>query len=198
MSNQYFENNKDLKSIEKEISFFIKGKNIKFTTDLGVFSKGGVDFGSSQLLKNIKINDDVKTILDVGCGYGTIGLTIALLYKNTIVDMVDVNLRAIELAKKNAILNSIINVNIFECNVYQNIHKTYDLIVTNPPIRAGKKVVHQILIEGQKYLNDHGSLWCVIQKKQGALSAIKVLDANYQEVIIHCKEKRYYIIEAKK
>ncbi|MCI6509214.1 MAG: class I SAM-dependent methyltransferase [Bacilli bacterium] len=198
MSNQYFDNNPNLRSEEKEIKYYFKGEYISLMSDLGVFSKSGVDFGSSLLLKTLDIKKETKTILDVGCGYGTIGITIAKFNPNITVDMVDVNLRALELAKKNSLSNNVNNTIIFESNVYSNVTKNYDLIVTNPPIRAGKKIVHAILLEGYDHLNDGGELWCVIQKKQGAPSAIKALKEKYREVNVCATEKQYCIIQAKK
>lgn len=196
MSNQYFENNDNLKSEEREIKFYFLGTNLKFIVDNGVFSKNNVDFGSSLLLRELIIKKETTKVLDVGCGYGPIGITIAKCHPLLNVDMVDINLRALGLAKKNATLNNVDNVAIFESNIYENVTSKYDLIITNPPIRAGKNIVHSILLEGYNYLNNKGSLWCVIQKKQGAESALKALKEKYQEVIIHAKDKLYYIIEA--
>jgi len=196
MSNQYFENNENLRSEEKEITFYFLNNTLKFITDLGVFSKSGIDFGSSQLLKNLIIKEQTKSILDVGCGYGTIGISIAKTNPSISVDMVDVNLRAIELTKKNIILNNLTNAFVWESNIYNNVNKMYDLIVTNPPIRAGKKIVHEIILDAYDHLNIGGSLWCVIQKKQGAPSAISALNEKYHQVIVHNKDKQYYIIEA--
>lgn len=196
MSNQYFENNENLKSEEHEISFYFKGKKLRFIVDNGVFSKGGIDFGSSLLLQELIVDNNKQKILDVGCGYGTFGITIAKFNSDIHVDMIDINRRALKLAKKNAELNDANNVTIFESNIYENVSQKYDLIITNPPIRAGKNIVHSIILDGFDYLNEGGSLWCVIQKKQGAESALKVLKNKYQEVIIHTKDKQYYIIES--
>ena len=113
-------------------------------------------------------------------------------------DLVDVNLRAVKLAKQNSINNNALNVNVFESNVYENVTDMYDVIVTNPPIRAGKSVVHDIILNGYNYLNNGGSLWCVIQKKQGAPSAIKALEEKYSSVEVVAKDKGYYIIKANK
>ncbi len=197
MSNQYFENNANLKSDERTITYYFRKTTLQFISDAGVFSKGGIDFGSSLLLKTLEINDE-KEILDVGCGYGTIGVTIGKVNTNVHIDMIDVNLRAIELAKKNAVNNGVTNVTIFESNMYEKVTKTYDMIVTNPPIRAGKAIVHGILLGGYDLLNAGGSLWCVIQKKQGAPSAIKALEQKYAKVEIISKDKLYFIIKATK
>lgn len=196
MSNQYFENNENLKSDIFEINYYFKNHTIKFLSDAGVFSRRGIDFGSSLLLKTICIEESAKTILDVGCGYGTLGITLGLTNPSLIVDMVDVNLRALDLARKNALANSVNNVNIYESNMYENVDKNFDMIVTNPPIRAGKKIVHGIILDAYDHLNDGGSMWCVIQKKQGAESALKALKEKYRAVNVVDKDKLYYIIEA--
>lgn len=187
MSNQYFENNDSLESNIHEITYYYYGKTLKFYTDNGVFSKSGIDFGSSVLLKSITIEATDKSILDVGCGYGTIGLSLAATH-NAHVDMVDINLRALSLANKGALINGISNVRIFESNVYEHVDKLYDVIVTNPPIRAGKQIVHAILLDGYEYLKKGGSLWCVIQKKQGAPSAITALSTNMQWLKLSTKK----------
>lgn len=197
MANQYFENNPDLKTEIKKIEYFYKQITITFFSDYGVFSKTGIDFGSNLLLKTIEIKN-AKKVLDVGCGYGTIGLTISKAYPDTMVTMVDVNLRALTLAKKGIEANLLKNALVIESDAYQNIHDTFDIIVTNPPIRAGKRVVHKILLDGVKYLHDGGCLWCVIQKKQGAPSAFKALMTVYKKVEIVEKDNGYWIIKAVK
>lgn len=196
--NHYFENNENLKSEVIKINFYFRGKSLEFLSDNGVFSKNSIDFGSSTLLKNLEKIKDGSKVLDVGCGYGTLGVSLACVYQTCEFDLVDVNLRAVNLAKQNAINNNALNVNVFESNVYEKVTDKYDLIVTNPPIRAGKDVVHNIILNGFNYLNNNGALWCVIQKKQGAPSAIKALEEKYAKVTVVAKEKGYYIIKAEK
>lgn len=195
MSNQYFENNANLASNETKLTYYFKKIKLEFISDNGVFSKGGIDFGSSLLLKTVEIKTE-KNILDVGCGYGTIGLTLAKINPDILVDMVDVNERAIALSIKNKELNSIKNAEIFASYIYENITKKYDLIISNPPIRAGKKVVHAIALDAKKHLNEGGSFWCVIQKKQGAPSLLKALDETFEEVEVVEKDAGYWIIKA--
>lgn len=196
MSNQYFENNPNLKSEQLELTYYIKGLVMHFFSDNGVFSKSKVDFGSSLLLKSLP-NFDCKKILDVGCGYGPIGLTIAKMNPSSFVQMIDINERAISLAKKNQSLNLIENAEIFVSNIYENIDKKYDYIVTNPPIRAGKKVVWEITLGAMNRLLPNGEMWCVIQKKQGADSLIKGLKGVFSSVEIVQKDKGYFIIRSK-
>ena len=110
----------------------------------------------------------------------------------------DVNLRDIELSLRAAEYNSIKNVKIFESNMYEKIDEKFDLIITNPPIRAGKKIVYGIILDSVNYLNDGGKLWCVIQKKQGAPSALKALSTVFSKVEIVESDKGYCIIKATK
>ncbi|KXT78696.1 Ribosomal RNA small subunit methyltransferase C [Streptococcus sp. DD13] len=167
---------------------------LQFYTDAGVFSKKMVDFGSQVLLNSLKIEDG-KSLLDMGCGYGPMGIALAKAY-NLQVTMVDINERAIDLAKKNAVRNQV-QLTIFQSNLYEEVEGTFDFIISNPPIRAGKKVVHQIIEEAVSYLKPSGRLTIVIQKKQGAPSA----KAKMEEVFGNCeiikKDKGYYILESR-
>ena len=197
MSGQYFENNENLTSNINELTYYFRKTKMRFLSDNGVFSKGGIDFGSSLLLRTIDVKD-AKTLLDVGCGYGTIGLTIAKTNPECFVEMVDVNLRAIDLAKQNMTLNEIKNAEIFASNIYENVTKKYDVVVSNPPIRAGKKVVHEISLGSFDKLNDGGKYYAVIQKKQGAESLYKALQTVFPIVGVIEKDKGYWIIKAEK
>ena len=197
MANQYFENNTNLSSEIKEITYFYKGVELKFFADNGVFSKSGIDFGSNLLLKTVNLNG-VKKVLDVGCGYGTIGITLAKIYPDVTVTMVDVNNRAIGLCENAIVKNNVKNAEVFESYIYEKVTDKYDLIISNPPIRAGKSVVHGIIVGAYEHLNDGGSMWCVIQKKQGAESAKKALKDVYKSVEVVEKDKGYEIIKAVK
>lgn len=194
----YYANDINLDSNIKKVSYTFKGNTLTLNTDNGVFCKDHIDFGSNVLLKSLPDLSGLKSALDVGCGYGLIGLSVAKGYPNLSVDMVDVNLRAISLSINNKSLNTIKNAEIFESNIYQNVTKKYDVIITNPPIRAGKSVVHGIVIGGIEHLNDNGSIYVVIQKKQGAPSLIEKMEECYSEVNVINKEKGYFIIEGKK
>ena len=129
----------------------------------------------------------------MGCGYGVFGIVISKL-TSAHVDMVDVNLRALHLATRNAKENGVSNVSIFESNVYQNVSSKYSSIVTNPPIRAGKKVVYDIVMNAKNYLEDDGKLFLVIRKEQGAKSLIVDLEKIYTVDILK-KSKGFFIIK---
>lgn len=164
--NIIFTDNTDLKSEQSQFIFRFHKYDLLFTSDNGVFSKSMIDYGSRVLLDNIEITNE-KTLLDVGCGYGTFGICLNKVYSHLNVDMVDVNDRALELAKLNA-KNNNIHANIYKSFIYENVQGSYDVIVTNPPVRAGKEVVTTILQESIEHLNENGSLWVILQKKQGA------------------------------
>ena len=193
----YFTNNTNLKSELRTIIYKIDDKEFTFFSDNGVFSKDKVDFGSSLLVKTIIDNkkDKFLNILDVGCGYGFIGIILSKLMSSK-VTMIDINDRAIHLTLKN-IKNLNIDGEAYVSDGYSNVGGKFDLIVSNPPIRAGKSVVYRILDDAFNYLADNGELWFVIRKEQGAKSAIKHLEEKYFVKVVE-KSKGFYIIMAKK
>ncbi len=196
MQHHYYDNNIDLESKEKNIVFDYKGMKLSFISDNGVFSKNAIDYGSRVLLDMIEINDNDRSLLDVGCGYGPMGISLAKVNQQLVVDMVDVNERALSLATRNKMLNMVESGDVFISDCYSEVVKTYDIIISNPPIRAGKEVVHSILSEAKQYLNDNGSLWVVIQKKQGAPSAMKKMEEVYGNCEVIGKDKGYYILKS--
>lgn len=203
LTNYYYSENPDIEHQERKWNFNLLGNEFHFVTDNGVFSKRTVDFGSRTLLEALEeshlLDEMDGKVLDVGCGYGPIGLAIAKKYPQLEVDMVDVNNLALDLAKENAETNGIHNVNIFASNVYQQIIPTdYSAIVSNPPIRAGKKVVHEILEGAFDHLKDGGTLTVVIQKKQGAPSAKKKMEEVFGNCQMIARNKGYQILQSKK
>ena len=159
---QYFDNQK-LPSKVRKIKVCLFFETFYFFTDNGVFSKDGLDFGSRLLLESIPLDEVGGKVLDMGCGYGVFGIVLNKLI-SCCVDMVDVNLRALHLAQRNVKEIGCSNINIFESNVYENIYSKYSCIVTNPPIRAGKNIVYDIVMNARKYLLDNGNLFLVIRK----------------------------------
>ncbi|VEU80197.1 class I SAM-dependent methyltransferase [Haploplasma axanthum] len=193
----YFINDESLKDELKKISVNIKNQKYEFLTNSGVFSKEGLDFGSRLLIETIK-NDNFSRIADVGCGYGPIGIVLAKENPESTVWMYDINERAIKLAETNAELNQVKNVKIKENDALDNVKEKFDLVVTNPPIRAGKKIVFKIYEQAYERLEENGSFYCVIQKKQGAPSSFEKLSELFSTCEIVAKLKGYWIIFAKK
>ena len=190
---QYFDNDK-LPSKMVKTDAFILGKKFTFFTDNGVFSKDGLDFGSRLLLETIPLEEVGGKVLDMGCGYGVFGITLNKILSCS-VDMVDVNLRALHLSEINAKENKCSNIRIFESFTYSNVDSKYTTIVTNPPIRAGKKVVYDIVMNARNYLENEGKLFLVIRKEQGAKSLIKDMQESGYKVDILEKKSGFFILK---
>lgn len=188
----YFDSNPDSKSCEQLIKCEINGSIYNFYTDNNVFSKKYLDFGTRTLLESIDTNDISGDVLDFGCGYGPIGIYIKK-NCNCNVDMIDINERALRLAKKNAELNRV-EANIFFSDIYSNVDKKYDFIITNPPIRVGKKILYKILFKAIDYLKEDGVLYLVINKDQGAKSLKKDLEKCYNVTTLK-KNKGFYVFK---
>lgn len=193
----YYTENPDTISKPSYYETTIYDRLFKFETDNGVFCKGYLDFGSRVLLENLEIPSVSGDILDLGCGYGPMGIAVAYKSKRNVL-LCDINQRAVLLANKNIEENKIINAVATKSNIYENITRNFALIITNPPIRAGKSIVHEFFLGSYSHLVNDGELWVVIQKKQGAPSAIKKLEEIFGNCSIIAKEKGYYILKSKK
>ena len=191
----YFTNNENLKSEIKVIKYHYNSSSYEFLTDNGVFSKSKIDYGSKLLVETyLKHSKKLTSFLDVGCGYGFISIVLSK-ELNVAGLGIDINKRALKLASKNAQQNQA-SVSFKESNIYENVANKYDLIITNPPIRAGKKVVLEILSKAQNYLQKGGEIWAVIRKDQGAKSIINELNSFY-EIEIKEKSKGFYVFVLK-
>lgn len=192
----YFTDNRNLPQNRKEISFRFSGISYNLITDNGVFSKTEVDFGTWVLLDTLKDEPISGRVLDVGCGYGVIGIVLTTLFK-TVTMGVDVNPRALGLAGENSKLNKV-DVDFKLSNCLDEVEGNFNVIVTNPPIRAGKKIVHQIFEQSFDHLEANGCLYVVIRKQQGAESAIKKIKEVFKNCEVIRKEKGYWILRAQK
>ena len=199
MSEHYYSNKPQTESKPRQWKFTLRGQTFTFETDAGVFSKSEVDFGSRVLIDTFEMPEVEGDVLDVGCGYGPIGLSIAKALPERFVHMMDINTRAIALAKKNAQVNGVQNVRIFESDGLASAGDVKAAaILTNPPIRAGKETIFRFYDESYEKLVEGGELWIVIQKKQGAPSTVSHLEERFSEVDVVEKKKGYWIIRAKK
>lgn len=193
----YFENDENVKSCVKSIDIYFKDKYFKFASDNGVFSKDGVDVGSKLLVETYVAYGRKGRVLDVGSGIGVIGIMISK-FNNCEVDMLEINKRAVSLCEKNIFDNELDKCRVFESDVYEKADGVYDAVVSNPPIRAGKSVVFEILEKAKEHLVDNGELWVVIRKKQGADSAKKKLMDVYGNCEVVNKDKGFCILKSVK
>lgn len=199
MSEHYYAKSPNVKSERKTIAKQLRDQTLSFTTDAGVFSKGSVDFGSTLLVETFEMPAVEGSVLDIGCGYGPVGLTVASAYPDRQVHMIDVNERAMSLSKENATLNQLHNVRIYENEAFENVPSNeFALVLTNPPIRAGKDMVFSFYEAAYDKLVKGGTLWVVIQKKQGAPSSMKKMESLFGNVSVEAKQKGYYILKSLK
>lgn len=193
---QYFDNNENLKSELRVLNYKYENYNLKFYSDLGVFSKDKIDEGSKLLLETyIKYGKKEKKILDVGCGIGFLGISLNKIM-GARADMIDINNRALHLTKMNLKENKA-EGNVFVSNIYENVKDAYDVIITNPPIRAGKKVYLTIINEAFNHLTKDGELWFVMRTNHGVKTVIKNLK-NLADVKVLEKNCGFYVVFAKK
>ena len=193
---QYFTNDNNLKSEYRNIIYNYKDYHFTFLSDLGVFSKNRIDYGSKLLVETyLEYGKKNVTVLDVGCGYGFIGITISKIM-NSYVDMIDVNKRAIHLSNIN-IKNMNVNAKAFLSNVYDDVNDKYDVIISNPPIRAGKSIYMNIIMNAKDYLEDDGEFYFVMNKDHGVKTVIDKIKSVY-EVRLLDKEKGFFVILCKK
>ncbi|MCR5113842.1 MAG: methyltransferase [Acholeplasmatales bacterium] len=197
MADHYYSRTTDVISEEKDYKFNFKGESFVFTTDNGVFSKDYIDYGSFAMLNAFKPNDIDLPILDMGSGYGPIGITVSRLYKRHVV-MCEINERAYNLSIKNIERNNA-DCEPYNSNLFEKIEdKKFSSVITNPPIRAGKATVFAIYDGAYKQLVKGGELWVVIQKKQGAPSSKSHLEELFGNCEIINRDRGYYILKSQK
>lgn len=192
--NHYYTQNPDTPHDIGIIVYEVKGIKLQLTTDSGVFSKKKVDYGSNLLINSLPPASG--NVLDIGCGYGVIGISLAKLNPGSYVTMIDINERAVDLAEKNIKLNKVTNAKAMQSDGFSSVTDKFDMIVSNPPIRAGKKVIYPIFENSINYLNPGGAIFIVIQKKQGANSAFSKLEEIYGNCDVINKSGGYWIIRS--
>ena len=194
----YFSEKPNSSSNERLIEAILRNKKFIFKTDSGIFSPKKVDKGTKILVETLEL-DKNDNVLDVGCGYGAIGIAIADEVNS--LTMTDINRRALKLAEENLKINNLNNKNIsiVQGNIYEGVNdKKYTKIISNPPIKAGKEVIHKIIKDGKELLQDNGSIWVVIQTKHGAKSLTKYMEEVFNNVEIITIKGGYRVLMSKK
>ena len=191
----YFINDNNLKSEKRKLYYSYNNVSFEFFSDNGVFSKNEIDEGSAILLENYLKSDKKGKTLDVGTGVGFLGIVISKL-NDVDVDMLEINERAVLLCEENIKLNKSEKCKVYESNLYEKANGKYDVIISNPPIRAGKKVVFEIFDRAYDYLNEYGELWIVIRKSHGADSAKKEIERVFGNVTIVKRDSGFYVLKA--
>jgi 16S rRNA G1207 methylase RsmC len=177
----------NIKKIKQDILFSkeLRGNTIHFKSTWGLFSPKDVDEGSELLINNVDINPNDIT-LDIGCGYGPIGLAIAKLSPLGKVHLIDKDYVAVEYARKNAELNSINNCEIYLSNVFSNVPDIqFDNIVSNLPAKVSKELFWIILEDSKKHLKPGGKLYVVTISglKEFIKRNFKNIFGNYEKLV---------------
>ncbi|NLT11946.1 MAG: class I SAM-dependent methyltransferase [Clostridiaceae bacterium] len=202
----YFSEQPSTPSKRKEIEFRIHGQDYLFFTDTEVFSKNAVDFGTELMLKTVisdLLNNKIKTgeLLDLGCGYGVVGVVMKRVFPAMSVKMLDINSRAVSLAQENARHNFVGSVQVFSSDGFSGLpedSRDFTVVLTNPPVRAGKSTVFSFYDGAFERLRDGGWLYVVLQKKQGAPSSMIYLERLFGRCEVIEKDKGYWIMKATK
>ncbi|RLE49559.1 MAG: class I SAM-dependent methyltransferase [Candidatus Methanomethylicota archaeon] len=172
------------------------GVQFKFKTANGVFSKGRVDLGSQILIKYLKVPEKGR-VLDLGCGYGPIGIVLAKINPSLEVHMVDINPLAVLLARENAELNNVRNVYFHVGDCLDPVKSLFfKAIYSNPPLSAGYKVVFRMLSQSYEHLEPDGWLQIVIRKGVEAIS--RKLMEIFGNVETVAKESGYRVLISRK
>ena len=178
-----------------ETGYAYRGKELTFTTDAGVFSRGEVDFGTDVLLRALP-EEMAGRALDLGCGWGAVGVSVGKRYPDCQIVMSDVNGRALELAQKNAQANGVA-VETCQSDGLSEVTGDFDYILTNPPIRAGKQVIYRLFAQSAGHLRPQGQLYLVIRKQQGAESALRYLKNVFSSVDTVEKSGGFWVIRCR-
>lgn len=192
----YFTNNTGKEPNRKKITFRFLANLETFISDDGVFSKDTLDFGSRALLEAIVEKPLAGSLLDLGCGIGYIGILLKKYHPELSVTMADINETAVQLAEENSRLYGQKN-RVLVSDGFANIDDSFDIIVTNPPIRTGKANIYRLFAESMDHLRKEGIMYIVIRKRQGAESAVKYLKTLGETEIID-KVKGYWVISVRK
>ena len=196
MAEHYYTNSPTSRHEERHIMAQIGNRCLRFETDAGTFSKEHMDTGSRLLIDTVPPLSG--RVADIGCGWGAIGISLAVKNPDAFLEMVDVNERAVALAQKNTAENHVTNARAFVSDALTDVETGLSFAVTNPPIRAGKQVIYGFFAQAHEKLLPGGRLYIVIRKQQGAPSAIKYLQTLFSEVRTLEKEAGFWILEAVK
>lgn len=202
-SGQYFDLVPASETAPTEFKCRFEGTDFEFRADSGVFSKRKADYGSCLLLETFI--SERKTglangmeILDLGCGYGLVGIVVKRIFPAVSVTMSDINTRAVEFARANASSNLVSSANIIFSDGFENIPGSFDTVLLNPPVRAGKQTVFRLYQESYLHITDGGRIYVVIQTKQGAGSTVSELERLFGNCSVLNIKSGYRVLKSVK
>jgi 16S rRNA G1207 methylase RsmC len=176
----------------------LRGKSFEFLTASGVFSKKQVDLGT-RLLIDAMILPETGAVLDVGCGYGAVGIAAAASNSRLYVVMTDVNMRAVRLARQNIEINRVHNAEVRCGYLYEPVKDlTFNCVLSNPPVSAGMETVKAIITEAPKVMMHKATFQMVIRSKIGAKTLPSVFNETFGNCAVLARESGYRVLMAKK
>lgn len=193
MPDHYYTENPNSAHDERRIALQALGNDLTFVTDAGVFSRDGLDRGTEVLLEALPPLEG--RVLDLGCGWGAVGVALGKRYPALDIVMTDINSRAVELARRNLAENGV-TAAVLQGDGFDAVEGRFDAIVTNPPIRAGKAVIYGLFARAREYLEPDGALYVVIRKQQGAPSALKYLKEIYSRAETVDRASGFHVLRA--
>jgi len=197
MSNHYFVKRPKSKPDLGILRTYFRGRLFEFVTASGVFSRTRIDPGT-RLLIEFMILPEKGSVLDVGCGYGPVGIAAATFNPNLRVVMTDVNERAVWLAKENAKRNALQNVEVKQGLLYEPVgDMRFEAILSNPPITAGMKIVEPLITEAPEHLVKDGLLQVVVRSKIGGKRLTSLMNRAFGNVDILARKGGYRILLSK-
>jgi 16S rRNA (guanine1207-N2)-methyltransferase len=194
---QYFEANPELDRKFRRLSLYLNGREFTFETCSGVYSKDAIDEYSLMLVNGTVSYRVSGRVLDLGCGYGVIGIILKSRYPEIELTLSDVNAAAVELTRANLQLNAVTGTAVCS-DGFEKLTGEFDLVVLNPPIHAGKAVVYRLFSETFEHLREGGRLVLVMQKKHGAESALRELRGGFKDAVTLYRNNGIYILECSK
>lgn len=192
MTEHYYTENPSSAHALRRVSFEALGNRLEFDTDAGVFSRDGLDRGTEVLLNALPPLSG--RILDLGCGWGALGIALGKRYPELDIVMTDINSRAVELVQQNLRLNGI-RALVVQGDGFEAVEGPFDAIITNPPIRAGKAVIYDLFDRAREFVSPKGALYVVIRKQQGAPSALRHLAETWPNAEVIDRASGYWVIK---
>jgi 16S rRNA (guanine1207-N2)-methyltransferase len=172
----------------------LRGRMFDFVTASGVFSKERVDLGTRLLVESMVLPEQ-GCVLDVGCGYGVAGIAAAALNPCLRVVMVDVNVRAVRLARQNVELNNLWNVEVRRGHLYEPVEGLmFDCVVSNPPVSAGMKIVEGIIVEAPWHMSSGATLQVVVRSKIGGKRLQSIFEKAFGHVEVLARGSGYRVL----
>lgn len=191
----YYKEDKNVEDAPFQIDFDLAGESFSLTSNNGVFSKDKLDTGTKILLETVlEKSEPCRSVLDLGCGIGTIGTVLGTFWHCRITG-IDTNARAGLLAEENY-RNAGVDGTVIVQDGLEGLDEKFDCILLNPPIRAGKEVIYRLFEQSLSHLSKDGALWIVMRKQHGAASAVSFLEEHGAAVSRENRDKGFWVLKA--